>query len=53
MVTVTERQVAKRYGTTGHDGLFVVRPDGYLAFRSVPADADAARACLERSLRPD
>ena len=45
-------QVAERYGTGDQDALFVIRPDGYIAFRSVPADAAAARACLSRALTP-
>jgi 2-polyprenyl-6-methoxyphenol hydroxylase-like FAD-dependent oxidoreductase len=49
-LAVGEAEVAERYGATGQDSLFVIRPDGYIAFRSAPADVEAARACLTRVL---
>jgi hypothetical protein len=42
----------RAHGTGDQDALFVIRPDGYIAFRSVPADTAAARACLSRALTP-
>jgi 2-polyprenyl-6-methoxyphenol hydroxylase-like FAD-dependent oxidoreductase len=51
-LALDEPAVAERYGVEGQDALFVIRPDGYLAFRSAPADVEAARACLERVLTP-
>jgi 2-polyprenyl-6-methoxyphenol hydroxylase-like FAD-dependent oxidoreductase len=49
-LAVSDPEFADRYGTGDHDALFVIRPDGYIAFRSVPADVEAARACLARAL---
>ena len=50
LLAVTERQVANRYGAGHGDALVVTRPDGYIAFRSAPADAEAAQDCLARAL---
>ena len=49
-LAVSDPEIAERFGTGDHDALFVIRPDGYIAFRSVPADVEAARACLNRAL---
>jgi hypothetical protein len=37
----------RRYGA-GAECLYLVRPDGYVAFRSQPADGDALMQYLER-----
>ena len=52
VLPVSEKQVAERYGASSSDALIVVRPDGYIAFRSAPPDVDDAQACLGRALTP-
>ena len=42
---------AHRLYNAENDTLFVVRPDGYLGYRSHPADAEKAAAWLHQILR--
>ncbi|MHB8647704.1 MAG: FAD-dependent monooxygenase, partial [Thermomicrobiales bacterium] len=42
-----DQAIHRRYGTKGAT-LFLIRPDGYIGFRSRPANADATRAYLAR-----
>ena len=49
-LTDHDGEVARRYGATEIESLVVVRPDGYIAFRSVPASVDAVERFVEQRL---
>ena len=40
-------ELHRRYGAS-REGLYLMRPDGYVGFRSQPADVSALRAYLDR-----
>jgi hypothetical protein len=42
--------LAKHYGTSARDRLFLLRPDGYVSFRCVASEADRLEAHLAELL---
>ena len=42
--------LSKQYGTDSRDRLFLLRPDGYVGFRSLASEADQLEAYLARTL---
>jgi NADPH-dependent dioxygenase len=42
--------LSKQYGTDSRDRLFLLRPDGYVGFRSLASEADELEAYLARTL---